>query len=41
MTKIIYIENEIKDHKRTELICNKFKNPEIIIINRFIIIISI
>ncbi|MAH89476.1 MAG: DNA photolyase [Pelagibacterales bacterium] len=35
MTKIIYIENEIKDHKRTELICNKFKNPEIIIINRF------
>ena len=35
MTKIIYIENEIKDHKRTEQICRKFKNPEIIIINRF------
>ena len=35
MTKVIYIENEIKDHKRTELICSKFKKPEIIIINRF------
>ncbi len=35
MTKIIYIENEIKNHKRTKLICSKFKNPEIITINRF------
>ena len=35
MTKVIYIENEIKDHKRTKLICSKFKNPEIVIIKRF------
>ena len=35
MSKIIYIESDIKDHKRTKLICSKFKNPEVIIINRF------
>ena len=34
MTKVIYIESEIKDHKRTQLICSNFKNPEIIIIDR-------
>ena len=35
MTKIIYIEHEIKDHFRTKLICSKVSNPEIIIIDRF------
>ena len=35
MTKIIYIEREIKDHFRTKLICSKVSNPEIIIIDRF------
>ena len=35
MSKIIYIESDIKDHERTKLICSKFKSPEIIIIDRF------
>ncbi len=35
MSKIVYIESEIKDHLRTKLICSKFNNPEIIIIDRF------
>ena len=35
MSKIIYIENEIKDYKRTKLICDKFNNPEVVIIDRF------
>ena len=35
MTKIIYIEREIKDHFRTKLICSKVSNPEIIVIDRF------
>ena len=35
MTKIIYIEREIKDHFRTNLICSKVSNPEIVIIDRF------
>ena len=35
MTKIIYIEREIKDHFRTKLICSKISNPEIIVIDRF------
>ena len=35
MTKIIYIEREIKDHFRTNLICSKVSNPEIIVIDRF------
>ena len=35
MTKIIYIEREIKNHFRTKLICSKVSNPEIIIIDRF------
>ena len=35
MTKIIYVEREIKDHFRTKLICSKVSNPEIIVINRF------
>ena len=35
MTKIIYIEREIKNHFRTKLICSKVRNPEIIVIDRF------
>ena len=34
MTKIIYVEREIKDHFRTKLICSKVSNPNHII-NRF------
>tara|TARA_E500000178_G_C16902503_1_gene698736 strand:- start:170 stop:1147 length:978 start_codon:yes stop_codon:yes gene_type:complete len=35
MKKIIYIEKEIINFKRTRLILNKFKNPEIVVIDRY------
>ncbi len=35
MKKIIYIEKEISDHVRTKFICSKFKDPEIIYIERY------
>ena len=35
MNNIIYIENAIKMHPRTKLICSKFKNPEIVHIKKY------
>ena len=35
MVKIIYIENEIKEHPRTKAITNKFKKSKIIYVNRY------
>ena len=35
MQKIIYIEKEIKDHKRVKKIVNKFNKPTIIYIDRY------
>ena len=35
MKKVIYIEKEIKNHIRTKLICNRFKNSEVILIDKY------
>ncbi len=35
MKKLIYVEEEIKKHKRTIKLINKFKDPEIITINKY------
>ena len=35
MKKLIYIEEEVKNNLRTQLICKKFKDPEIIYIKKY------